>query len=165
MCKDRVFVVCHSKFEIRKIFKQIQNKWLTPSNRRKSYRLQYKQNQIRNTMPSVHLYRVCHILIWREIPGYTYCPWVIIRTMKLIFRSSPARAILFPLVLTTTVRSPYQQLVYAHCMVLFRFQFFSLSQITVYIAIYIERKYKNDTSFDNGIHFHVNTMALKCKCF
>ena len=50
-------------------------------------------------------------------------------------------------------------------MVLFRFQFCSLSQITVYIAIYIEWKYKNDTSFDNGINFHVNTMVLKCKCF
>lgn len=54
MCKDRVFVVCHSKFEIRKILKKIQNKLLTPSNRRKSYILQYKANQIRNTMPSVH---------------------------------------------------------------------------------------------------------------
>ena len=43
MCKDRVFVVCYSKFEIRKIFNNIQNKWLTPSNRRKSYILQYKQ--------------------------------------------------------------------------------------------------------------------------
>ena len=75
MCKDRVFVLCHSKFEIRKIFNKIQNKWLTPSNRRKSYILQYKQNQIRNTMSSVHLYRVCYILIWRTK-----------RTVKLIFR-------------------------------------------------------------------------------
>ena len=40
-----------------------------------------------------------------------------------------------------------------------------IPQITVYIAICIEWKYKNDTSFDNGIHFHVNTMVLQCKCF
>ena len=116
-------------------------------------------------MPSVHLYRVCHILIGRAIPGYTDCPWVIARTVKLIFRSPPARAMLFPQVRTATACPPYQQLLYAFCMVLFRFQFFSLPQITIYIAIYIEWKYKNDTSFDNGIHFHVNTMVLKCKCF
>ena len=92
-------------------------------------------------MRSVHLYRVCHILIWRAIQGYTDCPWAIAQTVKLIFRSSPARAILFPLLRTTTVFPPYQQLLYAYCMVLFRFQFFSLSQIKVYIAIYIEWKW------------------------
>ena len=116
-------------------------------------------------MPSVHLYRVCHILIWRAIPRIYRLPLghhtdhetnisVVSGSGNIVstgpyYDSSPS-------ISTTIICALYG-------VISISILFFVSNNS--YIAIYIEWKYKNDTSFDDGIHFHVNTMVLKCKCF
>jgi hypothetical protein len=124
-------------------------------------------------MLSVHLYCVYQVLVFNALNAIVADMEDNIMIDRLPLAHGTARAISFSIVHATTLwQSVYPDIAlhisnyYIHIVwCYFDFSSFLWSQITVYMAINIEWKYQNDTSFDNGIHFHVSTMVLKCKFF
>ena len=122
-------------------------------------------------MLSVHLYCVYQILVFDALSTIVADMEGNIRTYRLPLVHGTARSISFSIVRATTVwqsvypdialhiSNYYIRIIWCY----FDLSSFLWSQITVYMAINIKWKYLNDTSFDNGIRFHVNTMVLKCK--